>query len=196
MQLSVREAATLLGQSPRTVRARVARGDLPGSKKNGRWMIDRRDLPLTEAQRRALQHKADSLRRTLEEALPTRLARTPGVRSRSIADLEAFRRGAELLREIRGNEVAPRHARAEHLIESALLALAEAVHQFDGELKLQCVQRARGQLSKAAAILFLDAGEPPKDPLARWVVTLETEILPAVAGLARWAESLAGRRGR
>lgn len=72
MRLSPREAATLLGQSPRTVRAQLGRGDLPGTKDNSRWSIDRRDLPLTEAQRRALQQKADSLRRMARE-----LARPP-----------------------------------------------------------------------------------------------------------------------
>ena len=35
MKLSVQEAATLLGRSPRTIRAQLKRGDLPGEKRNG-----------------------------------------------------------------------------------------------------------------------------------------------------------------
>ena len=94
MELSIREVAVLLGRSPRTVRAQASRGDLPGVKRNGRWRIERRNLPLTEDQRRALQAKADTIRDTVEAALPSRMARSAGQRTRSIADLEAFRRGA------------------------------------------------------------------------------------------------------
>lgn len=197
MQLTVREAATLLGQSPRTVRARLLRGDLPGTKDGGRWAIDRRDLPLTERQRQALQHKAESLRRTLDEALPSRLARTAGQRTRSIADLEAFRHGAELLAELEGASCSeePGHRRTARLVRGALLALSEVVHHYDGEMKLAAVRRARTGLARAAGELLLAAGSPPVEPYAGWAVKLETEVLPAVAGLARWAESLA-RKGR
>ena len=74
MELSAREVATILGVSPRTIRARMARGELPGSKRHGRWWVDRRHLPLTEQQRRNLQGKAESVRRAVEGALPSRLA--------------------------------------------------------------------------------------------------------------------------
>ena len=58
MELTITEAATLLGRSPRTVRAQVARGELPGFKRGGQWVIRREALPLSEAQRAALQQKA------------------------------------------------------------------------------------------------------------------------------------------
>ena len=51
MELTVREAAALMGRSARPVRAQVARGELPGVKRGGRWLIPRKALPLTEAQR-------------------------------------------------------------------------------------------------------------------------------------------------
>ncbi len=51
MDLSVREAALLTGRSPRTLRAQLARGEMPGVKRNGRWVLDRRNLPLTDDQR-------------------------------------------------------------------------------------------------------------------------------------------------
>ena len=54
MELTITEAATLLGRSPRTVRAQVARGELPGFKRGGQWVIRREALPLSEAQRAAL----------------------------------------------------------------------------------------------------------------------------------------------
>lgn len=101
MDLSVREVATLLGRSGRTVRAQLTRGELAGVKRNGRWRVARHSLPLTEAQRRSLQSKADALRQAVEEALPSRMAATPGQRSRSVADLDAFRSGARLLAAVR-----------------------------------------------------------------------------------------------
>lgn len=58
MELSVREAAVLTGRPPRTLRAQLARGEMPGVKRNGRWVVDRRHLPLTEDQRRRLEHKS------------------------------------------------------------------------------------------------------------------------------------------
>lgn len=61
MMLTVTEAAQLLGQSPRTVRARLARGDLPGRKRGGRWIVPRDVLPLSEAEHRRIQAQADVL---------------------------------------------------------------------------------------------------------------------------------------
>lgn len=195
MELTVREAATLLGRSPRTVRSQVARGELPGVKRDGRWRIERRDLPLTEPQRRGLQSRAEGLRQTLEAALPSRLARTLGRRSRSIADLDAFRLGAGVLGEVRGAQglTEPSRARVAGRLERALLALAEAVEQFDREAKLAAVGRARGSLAQAVALLLLEAGMPPAEPVAAWVAALEGEVIPAVAGFARWAEKLPRR---
>lgn len=88
----------------RAIRAQLARGDLPAVKRGGRWRIERRHLPLTEPQRKALQARADTVRQAVEEALPSRLARTPGQKSRSLADLDAFRHGARLLAELRADD--------------------------------------------------------------------------------------------
>lgn len=198
MELSVREVATLLGRSGRTVRAQLARGELAGVKRNGRWRIARQNLPLTEAQRRSLQSKADTLRQAVEEALPSRMAATPGQRSRSVADLDAFRSGAQLLAAMRaaGPEwlACPASTRVSGLLEQALLALAEAVQQFDRELKLAALHRTRAALAHCVALLLLDGGIPPPEPLLTWIVTLESEIIPAVAGFSRWADGLRERR--
>ncbi len=198
MKLSVREAATLLGRSPRTVRAQLARGDLPGKKHNGQWRIERRHLPLTEAQRNALQNKADAIRRTVDEVLPSRMARTSGQRSRSIADLDSFRRGAEILTEIRAADGdalrEPARERTVALLDDALLALAEGIQLFDRELKLEALNRARASLARGAATLLLEGGIPPAEPVFSWVAAIEGEVIPAVAGFARWADGLGRRR--
>ena len=198
MNLSVREAATLLGRSPRTVRAQLARGELAGVKQGGRWKIPRRNLPMTEAQREALQTKADSLRQAMEDVLPSRLATTHGQRSRSLIDLDAFRRGAELLNDIRsraGAALSPEdQQRVSMRLEEALLALAEAVQQFDRDVKRAALHRARAGLAQVTALLLLAKPMPLNPPVLGWVAMLESEVLPAVAGFAKWADGLKGGR--
>ncbi len=199
MNLSVREAASLLGRSPRTVRAQLARGDLAGRKKNGRWSVARQHLPLTEKQRTALAGKAAALRQTLEDALPSRLARTTGDRQRSLADLDAFRLGGELLSELRERGEPAlgerQHRRIVSLLERGLLALAEAAQQYERQHKLEALRRARACLARVAGMMLLGAGVPPPEPTAGWLARLEGEVVPAVAGYARWVDRL-GRSSR
>lgn len=198
MDLTVREVATLLGRSSRTVRAQVARGELAGVKRNGLWRIPRQNLPLTEAQRRSLQSKAEALRQTVESVLPSRLALSPGQRTRSLADLEAFRSGALLLAELRAHGPAALPplvlARVLQLFDRSLLALAEAAQHFERELKLSAIHRARTGLARVVALLLIEGGIPPAEPLFSWVVALENGVLPAVSGFARWADGLKDKR--
>lgn len=197
MKLSARETATVLGRKLRTVRGQLARGELPGVKRDGRWVVNRDDLPLTESQRRSLQAKAGRVRRAVEDALPSRLARARGDRSRSLADLDVFRLGAELLSEVRadGDSLGePRRNQVVEKLESGLLAVAEAAYQYDRELKLAALNQARADLAQAGAALLIEAGLEPEDPVGRWVSVLEGEVLPAVAGFARWADGLGSAR--
>lgn len=112
MEITVTEAAALLGRSVRTVRAQVARGELPGIKRGGQWFVNKAALPLTEPQRAAMQAKADTLRGALEQALPPRLARSGGSLRRGLADLDAFRLGAVLLAELRAADERANRRRA------------------------------------------------------------------------------------
>ncbi len=197
MELSVREAAILLGRKPRTVRAQLARGELPGTKHGGTWRIDGRRLPLTVTQRDALQRKAERVRTAVDDALPSRMAARAGQRSRSIADLDAFRRGAEVLAEMRtaGDSLEePTRQRAVSLTEEALLALAEGVTLFDRQHKLEALNRARSGFARCTGVLLLAGGIPPAEPVFTWVAAIESELIPAVAGLTRWAEGRKGRR--
>ncbi len=79
-----------------------------------------------------------------------------------------------------------------HSGRRALLAVAEAAQHFDRQLKLEAIHRARARLAQATAMLLLEAGIPPREPVFGWVATLETEVIPAVAGFARWAAKLRG----
>ncbi len=198
MELTVREVATLLGRSPRTVRAQLARGDIPAVKRGGCWSIPRRSLPLTEDQRSALQAKADAVRRAVDAALPSRVATTSGQRGRSVADLDAFRLGARLLADIRAAD-APLLAlgtrqHVEEELEQSLLALAEAVHLYHRTVKLAALDRCRAALGRVAGRLALATAPKSEPAIIDWLVALESQVLPAVAGFARWADRLETRR--
>ena len=145
MKLTVREAALLMGRKPRTVRAQLARGELPGRKRGGVWRLESRTLPLTEAQRAALQCKAERVRQVVDEALPSRMAAAAGQRSPSIADLDAFRRGQEVLTEMRAASRALDEAtrqRAATMVEKALLAFAEGVARYHAQAPGSCSSTA------------------------------------------------------
>jgi excisionase family DNA binding protein len=201
MELTVREVATLLGRSARTVRAQVARGDIPATKRGGQWVVQRRSLPLTDAQRTALQAKADSIRHAVDEALPSRMARAHADRRRSVADLDAFRLGADLLRRVRTEGTSTLEPRLERLIcaelEAGLLALAVAVHLYEPAAKLAQLHRVRLLWGRVVGRLLLASPVSTPAPVAEWLLCLECEVLPAVSGFARWADRLdrdAGRR--
>lgn len=194
MELSVKEVATLLGRSTRTIRARLNRGEIKGIKKDGQWRIPRQQLPLTEDQRATLQAKAESIRQTVEKVLPSRLAQTPGQKSKSLLDLDVFRLGAELLLNLRedGSQALESKTveRVDQGFERSLIALSEASQQFDRRLKIEAVQRARAELATVLAVLLLATRLAPADPVASWIHRLEQEVLPALAGFARWADRL------
>ncbi len=198
MKLSVREVASVLDVSPRAVRAKLARGELAGKKQGGRWRVERGQLPLTETQRRRLQAQADQVRRVVEEALPSRMARSRGDRSRSVADIDAFRRGAEVLQEMRGPEqdalTETTRESAIAFLQEALLAFAEGVQLFDRTMKLEALNRARAHLARVAALLLLEGAIPPAEPVFSWVRAIEGEVIPAVAGFARWTDRQRERR--
>ena len=84
MELTLTQAATLVGVSPLTLRDRLARGDVPGAKRGGRWHVDSHGLPLSESQRRSMQARADEIRSVVE----ARTAR--GDRSRTIPRPQAI----------------------------------------------------------------------------------------------------------
>ena len=64
---------------------------------------------------------------------------------------------------------------------------------FDRKHKLEALNRARSELARCAAILLLAGGIPPAEPVFGWVRAIESEVVPAIAGFARWAD---GRRGK
>jgi len=195
MELTLTEAASLMGLSARTLRARAARGDIPARKRAGAWRFDRRDLPLTEAQRAGLQARADAIRGAVEDALPSRLAAHTSDRRRSLADLDAFRAALRVHQAIHAAEPTAARTRTLMLLEQSLDELAEATLVYARLSKLAALDRCRASLGRAIAALLVEAGIPPAEPEHGWLLVLEQEVAPAVAGLARWASKLPGPRG-
>ena len=187
MELSLSEAARLLGKSERQVRYLIRSGGLPAKKADGRWRIQRADLPLSEGQQRAAQVKAErAVEIALEVLQPA--ADSGGERRRrySVEELRAYREGAPLYRDFLSAAGAA-HPAVEFLRE-ALMLLACGCHEFQGREKAAFYSRAREQASRAVMALLLDGAETYREIVAR----CETAVLPALGGLIRQAE----QRGR
>ncbi len=193
MLLSVTEAAQLLGQSPRTVRARLSRGELAGRKRGGRWVIPREALPLPESEHRRLQERAAAIRETVDAALPSRV--TGAKKRRSVVDEVGFRAAHALRAELRGN-AHPAAAGAAEALEAGLVAIGLAVHEWSPASRIAALTRARAAVSGTIVGLLLSGPLPPDDPVRGWVVTLEHEVLPPIAGLLRRAERASQNQGR
>jgi excisionase family DNA binding protein len=193
MDLTVREAAALLGRSPRTLRAQLGRGEIPGFKRGRSWYVKREHLPLTERQRSALQAQADDVREAVEHRLPSRMATWWGDRKRRLADLDAFRTGAELYARLAAAGDAEQAAVSLH---QALLEIAEADFVYERGMKLAAIDRARAAVGRAVATLLLEGPMPPGDPTHGHVLVLEDQMMPALSAFARSAARLPGRRRR
>ncbi len=90
MLISLREAASSMGCSPRTLRARLARGDVVGKKHGSQWRVESDAIPLTNEQRARLHARAETIRQTVDDQLARMVQRTKGPR-RSLRDLDAPR---------------------------------------------------------------------------------------------------------
>ena len=180
MNLSIREAATLLKRSERTLRDQVKRGVIRARKVNNKWVIREADLPLSEDRRLARRAQADAVRGAVEKALHRR---NPPM---TIEDMEAFRAG----RAVYFGVVDSRPDVAEVLREG-LAQLGIGQHQFEPGTKLAAFRRARAQFARAAAWLRL---LPPEDDAARADAdTLEADVMPRIGGIMHAIEQRARR---
>ncbi|MBU0755808.1 MAG: helix-turn-helix domain-containing protein, partial [Planctomycetes bacterium] len=69
MNLTLKEAATLLGRSPRQLRYMIRAGKITALKKDGYWRIESTDLPLTEEQRERLRVRMDEAKVIFDQAV-------------------------------------------------------------------------------------------------------------------------------
>ncbi len=181
MELTLVEAAAILETTPEAVRARIRRGTLPGRKRDRRWVIDRDALPLDERARRKLRRQSDRLRAAVESVLP-------GSRANSAQDLAPFAAAMPVAQELRDAARSGEHALSMAFAATmqALGAIAAGHHHFHRDDKLRAFGGARDELGRAVAWLSV-CGDVRADG---WRDQLETDVLPRLGGLMRWAESL------
>ncbi len=181
MDLSLREAAQLMGKTARQMRYLIRTGRLNARKDGARWVIARETLPLGPAQiERGLREQA-RLREVVETALGTAAA---GEKKRrySVTDLKPFQAGQRILPQIRqalgADSVAARR------LTEALSLIACGCHSFHRRDKVLYLGRAREHACHAlTALLLSDSEQAPALAAA-----IETELLPTLGGMLRSAE--------
>lgn len=183
MDLSLPEAATVLGKSERQVRYLVKTGRLAARKEGGRWRIASADLPLTDAQRQALASRLQVARQAFEDGLQAAskaTGETENKRHYSVKDLAAFAAGADILRQLRAelSEADP----ARRQLSAALELLSRGCHCFHPTDKARRFTEAREAAASAVAELLL-AGAEEEPARVLLADRLEQELIPQIAGL-------------
>ncbi len=173
MDLSLDQAAALLGRSVRQVRYMVEKGRLPAKKDGARWTIRREDLPLSDAQLHQRARQIDRLQDRVEDALHVQAA-PPRF---STGDLKAFQVGRPLYLAV-SQQLGADHPAALAL-RRCLLALGLGCHRFHAAEKGQAYREARDAAATAAVELLLF------DPASAAARAVEQELLAAIAGLLR-----------
>lgn len=183
MQLTLSEAAALLGKSERQVRYLISHGKLSASKSGGRWVVDAQTLKAQGADSRAASANV-----TQSAELDRRLAaaaEVPPARRYSVRDLRAYQAAEPVYREVRANLGAQDTVTVR--LRRALDLLARGCHTYQSQRKLELYEDAREQVAGAVMDLLLDG---PEQDAQRTVFAdrLENTLLPQLAGLIRSSE--------
>jgi len=178
MQLSLQQAADLLGKTRRQVVYMIEQGRLPAQKVGGRWVIERAGLTADEAVLQRASQREAHLKAAIEDAL----APTGKTRRYALGDLKAVQLATPIYRELvaRGAEWEPATAR----MRACLDQLAVGCHRYDRREKTAAYRAARDAASLAAMELWLRAtngNEPLLD-------AIEQNLMAALAGLLRRSE--------
>ena len=176
MELTLEQAATILGRTKRATRAAIRRGALEGVKRGGRWFVSRESLLDQPGEQARARRRADEIRAAVERSLPK--SSTPRV-----ADLVPFVVTTEVWRAA----TAAGHTDAVEPLCCGLDAIAQGHYAYQPDAKQRAWREARGHLACAVARLHR-VGD------AAGVAALEDRALPLLAGLLRWAEGLGRRR--
>lgn len=183
MFLTLREAAARLGQSERQVRYALVQGKLQGEKRAGRWFVELETLPRTPGQQEVRRGREHRHARQVDAALSVQ-EDDGASRGYSVMRLRAFQAARPLLDEARA-ALGPEHPACLRL-EEAILQLTIGCHRFRRRDKAVAYGAARDAASAAVAHLML-AQHEAAGPIAE---TVESEVLPAIAGLLRRSEGL------
>lgn len=178
MELSLTQAAQLLGKTRRQVEYLIQTGKLTAHKAGGRWRIAEADLPLSPGQREARARRGHGLRDAVDEVLE----RTAPRARYSMRDLKAFQE-ARALWVACMTEIEPTHP-ARGYLRTALEQLALGCHRYDRKDKAAAYNQARDAASLAACALLVDG----PDSAQSLVQGIENTLIPAIAGLMRRAD--------
>lgn len=187
MNLSLSEAARLLGKTDRQMRYLIRTGKLPARKRDGRWVIRREDLPLSAGQEKAVRQKSERAAMLALDLLGPDLESKTSKKMTSIRQMRAFNEGVPLYRDLT-SQLGEEHPAVELLRESLML-FSCGYYEFKSSLKAELYARARQQASRAAMTLLL-APEANDELIDR----LEGGYLPVLGGLIHQAEKRRARR--
>lgn len=177
MELSIKEAASILGKTRRQVAYMIEQGELPAKKNGGRWVIERNHLNVDEQRHQQVSQQQAQFKAVIEEAL------VPGNQRYTLRDLKAVQLAMPIYRQLVGRGAGWEKAAA-HMRE-CLNQLAVGCHRYDRQEKTLAYRAARDAASLTAIELLLHPGADPSEPL---IDAIEQELMPAFAGLLRRSE--------
>ena len=190
MDLSVKEAAALLGKSPRTVRLMIQQGRIVARRDGQQWRIDRDRLVGVDAERaEARSSELSQIRDHLDGAIEA--VQPPAERPRrsfySVRDVTAFSAAASVLAELDDFPADAIEPARTHL-QAFLRCIADAVHQFHPEQKIPRFVEARRLACEALADLVVARGRSDAAALEPLADRVERDVLGPLRGLIRSAE--------
>ena len=183
MQLSLQQAAQILGKTRRQVIYLIQQGKLPAQKIGGRWVIERNDLQIDDATQQRASLRQNQLKAAVNEAL------VPASQERrySLRSLKAVQLATPIYRQLMargaGWEVASEH------MQTCLEQLAIGCHRYDRREKTTAYRAARDAASLAAMQLCLHEHKDNDSLLD----AIEQELMAAFAGLLRRSERASER---
>jgi hypothetical protein len=185
VQLTLSEAASLLGKSERQVRYLIQHGELEARKVAGRWVVSSEALPAPERRAGAASSSGGrdpkhEVKQRLRQA-----AETPPARRYSVRDLRAFQAAEPIYRELCTRLGAEDAVTAR--LRQALDLLARGCHTYQSGRKVELYEQAREQVASAVTDLLLD-GPEQDETRASLADRLEAALLPQLAGLIRSSE--------
>lgn len=115
-------------------------------------------------------------------------------RTRSLADLDAFREAVAVAGAVRALPDGPGRQDALAALEAACGFLGEATFVYERERKLRALSDARAAIGRTVAVLYLHHGIPAAEPVGALLARVEGTVVPAAGGDARWVAQLGSAR--
>ncbi len=187
MKLKLSEAARTMGKTRRQVRYLIKKDRLKAHKEGGRWFVDSRDLPMTDAQRSASADRSRLVKETLEQSLDeinSVLTKTDK-KFYSIRDLRAYQAGESVYRTMvqrfGGDDEGVR------MFKDSLISLCYGCHSFHPEEKAAHYSAARKAAAATVIHVLLD-GENEDAVRQKTASMIEQSYIPRLTSLIRTSE--------